>query len=158
MGSRAARIRVLLIDDHDDTREMYAGYLASVGMDVRAAADGEAGVKVALEWRPDIVVTDWSMPGMTGDEATRQLKSDARTRQIPVVILTAFGLQQRAELEATGASAVCGKPCTPPDLQKLILGTLAPSSTKRARRRGTKRMPGPKRASVLPERFIRDPS
>src|SRR5688572_4496057 len=158
MGSRVPRVRVLLIDDNDDARDMYAGYLASVGMDVRAAADGEAGVQIALEWRPDVVVTDWSMPGMTADEATRQLKSEARPRHIPFVILTAFGLHRQAELEAARASAVCAKPCTPPDLQKLILDILVPSSAKRTRRRGTKRMSGPKRASALPGRFVRDPS
>src|SRR5688572_10014764 len=144
MGSRVPRVRVLLIDDNDDARDMYARYLASVGMDVRAAAGGEAGVRIALEWRPDIVVTDWSMPGMTGDEATRHLKSDARTRHIPVVILTAFGLHRRSELEAAGAAAVCAKPCTPPDLEKMILEILAPSSTRRGKRRGTKRMQGPR--------------
>jgi CheY-like chemotaxis protein len=47
MGSRASRLRVLLVDDNEDTRDMYARYLTSVGMDVRTAEDGVAGIEAA---------------------------------------------------------------------------------------------------------------
>ena len=146
MGSRAPRIRVLLIDDHEDTREMYAQFLASVGMDVQTAADGAAGVQRAITWRPEVIVLDWSMPGMTGDQALRILKQDPQTRGIPVAIVTAFGVDRRAELEADGAAVVCAKPCTPEALAELVrrlAAPLDPRSTPKTRSR-RKRVQRPK--------------
>jgi two-component system, OmpR family, phosphate regulon response regulator PhoB len=150
MGSRLPRLRVLLIDDHADTRDMYDAYLGGAGMDVRAAADGETGLNLALEWRPDVVVCDWAMPGMTGEEVSRRMKSDPRTQGIPVVILTAFGLHQRPELKAAGAAEVCAKPCAPRDLADLVKQVAAvPSGAKAHGRHGTKRIRGPKRDSAV---------
>jgi CheY-like chemotaxis protein len=153
MGSSVPRIRVLLVDDHDDTRDMYAEYLRSVGMDVNSAAAGDEGVQRALEWQPDVIVMDWSMPGLTGDEAARILKVDPRTRHIPVAILTAFGVARRAELEAAGAVEVCAKPCNPADLATVVRRLAAPLKSPPTKpssaqpRRRTKRIHRPKRGA-----------
>src|SRR5690349_16885708 len=120
MGSRASRLRVLLIDDHDDTRDMYTRYLSTIGMEAAAAADAVTGVARAIAWQPQVIVMDWSMPRLTGDDATRILKADPRTRHIPVVILTAFGVDRGEDLEKTGAAEVCAKPCTPDKLAEII--------------------------------------
>jgi CheY-like chemotaxis protein len=114
------RRRVLVVDDNIDTRDLYAQCLALAGMDVATADDGEAGVRKALEWMPDIVLMDLSMPKLTGDQAARILQADPRTRQIPVVILSAFGLEARAKVEAAGSTAVCAKPSHPQDLVALV--------------------------------------
>jgi two-component system, cell cycle response regulator DivK len=151
MGSRVPRIRVLLIDDHEDTRDMYAQYLASIGMDVQTANDGAAGVERALTGHPHVIVMDWSMPAMTGDEATRVLKQNPQTRNIPVAILTAFGAARRAELEAAGAAAVSAKPCNPDALADLIRQLAAPvvPPAKAAKTRGRrKRVQRPRWASA----------
>jgi len=152
MGSHASRIRVLLIDDHDDTREMYARYFASVGMDVQTAADGAAGVQQALLWHPHVIVMDWAMPVMTGDAATRALKQNPQTRSIPIAIVTAFGVGRRQELEALGADAVCAKPCNPAELvdvvRRLAAKSLPAGTAPKAKQTGRKRVHRPKRGTV----------
>ena len=121
-ASKRVPLRVLIVDDHEDTRDMYAEFLRSVGNDVRCAEDGETALAgaAAPDWMPDVIVMDWSMPRMSGDEVVRRLKSDPRTRVIPVVMVTAAGLQERARLETAGASAVCAKPCDPTRLLAVI--------------------------------------
>ena len=114
------RIRVLIVDDHADTRDMYAAYLAFAGMDVATAEDGDVGVMKAIEWTPDVVVMDWSMPKVAGDQATRTLKKDPRTQHIAVLILTASGEHAREAAEAASADALCAKPCDPQDLVAAI--------------------------------------
>src|SRR5690348_12111422 len=65
------RIRVLIAEDHDDSRDGYATYLQREGMDVRAVPDGLQALKVARRWKPDVAVLDLSMPKVTGDEVAR---------------------------------------------------------------------------------------
>jgi CheY-like chemotaxis protein len=108
---------VLLVDDYDDAREMYAEYLKFSGFETVQAASGPEAVRRALESRPDIVVMDLSLPVMDGWEATRRLKADERTATIPVLALTghAFAsLSQRAK--QAGFDGFVAKPCLPEDL------------------------------------------
>ena len=94
--SVAARRRsplVLVVDDFEDNRAMYAEYLAYSGYSVEQAADGEEAVKLAQDLLPDIVVMDLSLPIMDGWEATRRLKADPATSGIPVVALTAHAMK-----------------------------------------------------------------
>lgn len=114
------RIRVLIVDDHADTSAMYADYLAFAGMDVATAEDGDVGVLKAIEWKPDVVVMDLSMPKVTGDQAARTLKGDPRTKHIAILILTAYGEHARVAVEAVGADALCAKPCNPQELVDII--------------------------------------
>jgi CheY-like chemotaxis protein len=83
---------VLVVDDYDDAREMYAESLLVSGFRVAQAADGAQAVELALSLSPDVILMDLSLPGVDGWEATRQLKADARTRHIPVVALTGHAL------------------------------------------------------------------
>jgi CheY-like chemotaxis protein len=83
---------VLIVDDFEDNREMYAEYLSYSGYRVEQASDGEQAVELAQRIRPDVVVMDLSLPVMDGWEATRRLKSDPRTRNIPVIALTGHSL------------------------------------------------------------------
>ena len=109
--------RVLLVDDYDDAREMYAEYLKFSGFETLQAASGPEAVKRALESRPDIVVMDLSLPVMDGWEATRRLKADERTAGIPVLALSGHALtnlSQRAK--QAGFDGFVAKPCLPVDL------------------------------------------
>jgi CheY-like chemotaxis protein len=63
---------------------------------------------------------DWSMPKVAGDQATRTLKTDPRTKHIAVLILTASGEHVRDAVAAAGADALCAKPCGPQELVKII--------------------------------------
>ena len=112
---------VLIAEDTFDTRELYELYLTQRGFRVQTVVDGEAAVETALESSPDVVVLDLSMPRVDGIAATKRLKQDARTRHIPIIILTGYphkAIQQRA-LEA-GADAFLPKPCLPEDLERQI--------------------------------------
>jgi CheY-like chemotaxis protein len=112
---------VLIAEDTFDTRELYELYLTQRGFRVQTVVDGEAAIEIALESSPDVVVLDLSMPRVDGIAATKRLKQDARTRHIPVIILTGYphkAIQQGA-LEA-GADAFLTKPCLPEDLAQQI--------------------------------------
>lgn len=73
-------MRVLVVDDNDLLREMTADVLRRRGHDVVVASDGEAGLRTALEWGPDVVVCDHDMPRMTGTEVFQALPPHLRER------------------------------------------------------------------------------
>ncbi|HEX6162853.1 MAG TPA: response regulator [Vicinamibacterales bacterium] len=105
---------VLVVDDHEDTRSMSLLVLRSQGFSATAAVGGEAGFACACEQRPDVIVTDLAMPDIDGWDFVHRLSSDPRTKDIPVVMVTACGtesVRQRAREE--GIAAFFFKPCSP---------------------------------------------
>jgi CheY-like chemotaxis protein len=105
---------VLVVDDHEDTRQMSLLVLRSQGFSATAAVGGEAGFACACEQRPDVIVTDLAMPDLDGWDFFQRLASDPRTSNIPVVVVTACGtesVRQRARQE--GVAAFFFKPCSP---------------------------------------------
>ncbi len=101
---------LLIVEDHADIREHIRDRLWET-YQILDAADGEAGLRLALEEVPDIVVTDLMMPVMDGVEMTRRLKTDERTSHIPVVMLTAkASVENRIEGLETGADDYLTKP------------------------------------------------
>ena len=108
---------VLVVDDYQDAREMYAEYLSFTGFRVVEAATGTEAVEKALTLQPDVILMDLSLPGMDGWAATRQLKSDDRTKGIPVVALTGHALAGASEgARLAGCDAFVTKPCLPDEL------------------------------------------
>lgn len=108
---------VLVVDDYQDAREMYAEYLSFSGFRVVEAGTGTEAVEKALALRPDVILMDLSLPGMDGWAATRQLKSDERTKAIPVVALTGHALAGASEgARLAGCDAFVTKPCLPDEL------------------------------------------
>jgi two-component system, cell cycle response regulator DivK len=115
------KTRVLLVDDYPDAREMYSEYLTFSGYEVVEAANGVEALQRAVEERPDIILMDLSLPVMDGWEATRRLKSDQRTADIPVVALTGHALAGISDgAKRAGCDAFITKPCLPEDLVKEI--------------------------------------
>ena len=112
---------VLVVDDAADTREMYGSYLGYRGFGVLTAPDGDAAVQTAMVQRPDVIVMDLAMPRLNGISAVHRLKQDARTRNIPVIILTGYAFRaiQQGALEA-GADVFLTKPCLPEDLERYV--------------------------------------
>src|SRR5688500_8766545 len=107
---------VLVVDDNDDTRTMYAHLLRSAGFEVRLAADGDQALAAAAE-RPAIIIMDLAMPGLNGWEATRRLKTGEATKDIPVIVLTAHALDHYRDVAvAAGCDAFLAKPCSIDDL------------------------------------------
>ncbi len=114
---------VLLVDDYEDSRMLYAHGLSRAGFRVEEAADGQAALDMARSVRPDIIVMDLSLPVVDGWEAIRQLREDPKTRGIPVVALTGHAL---AGHEANpGFDRLLVKPCLPEKLAATIQDLLA---------------------------------
>ncbi|MGH9346816.1 MAG: response regulator [Vicinamibacterales bacterium] len=108
---------ILVVDDYQDAREMYAEYLQFSGFRVAEARNGNEAIEQAFALRPDLILMDLSLPGLDGWEATRQLKSDERTRHIPVVALTGHALAGASEgAKKAGCDSFVTKPCLPDDL------------------------------------------
>ena len=84
--------RILLVEDNEMNRDMLSRRLTRSGYDVVLATEGEQGVAMARTASPDLVLMDMSLPVLDGWEATRRLKSDPATRQIPVIALTAHAM------------------------------------------------------------------
>jgi two-component system cell cycle response regulator DivK len=108
---------ILVVDDYEDAREMYAEYLRFCGFRVAEARNGNEALEQAFSLMPDLILMDLSLPGMDGWEATRQLKADARTNKIPVVALTGHALAGASEgAKKAGCDSFVTKPCLPDDL------------------------------------------
>ena len=109
---------VLVVDDVAHGREICAEYLEFRGFRVATAEDGEEALVKAFELHPDVILMDLSLPRLDGWEATRRLKQDERTREIPVIALTAHALASAHEkAKLVGCDAVVTKPCLPKDLE-----------------------------------------
>src|SRR5215470_750253 len=123
---RRTRRLVLIVDDSLHTRNLYSEYLTFRGLGAVAAPDGGSALVMARALRPDAIVMDLAMPGIDGITATRHLKADPRTRDIPVVILTGFGYRaiEQGALES-GADLFLTKPCLPEDLEQEVLRLIA---------------------------------
>jgi len=123
---------VLIVDDYQDAREMYAEYLEFSGFRVAEARNGAEAVEKAFALRPSVILMDLSLPVMDGWEATRRLKADARTRAIPVVALTGHALDGHSrEAQDAGCDAYVTKPCLPDALVlevRRMLATVAPAA------------------------------
>jgi CheY-like chemotaxis protein len=108
---------VLVVDDYQDAREMYAEYLTYSGFRVAEASNGLEALQKAFELLPDVILMDLSLPGMDGWAATKRLKTDDRTRRIPIVALTGHALAGASEsARLAGCDAFVTKPCLPDEL------------------------------------------
>lgn len=89
----AAR-RVLVVEDNERNLKLVRDVLRFAGFDVIEARSGEEGVALAEEYGPDLVLMDLELPGMDGTQALRLLRQSARTRDVPVVAVTAFAMRE----------------------------------------------------------------
>ena len=118
--------RVLLIDDEDDIREIAQLSLEMVAQwDVIAANSGPAGLARAVADQPDAILLDVMMPDMDGPATFTRLQADSRTREIPVILLTAkTHTSDRRRFADLGVKAVIPKPFDPMLLPSQIAGVL----------------------------------
>ena len=117
---------VLVVEDYQDAREMYAAYLQFSGYRVAEATNGLEAIERATELLPDIILMDLALPKMDGWEATRRLKLDEKTRHIPIVALTGHALAGHAEgARQAGCDSFVTKPCLPDALVAEIKRMLA---------------------------------
>lgn len=120
------RAHVLIIDDDPLIIEVLTTILDLEDLRVTAAGDGRSGLAAAAADLPDVVACDVMMPGLDGLEVCRQLKADAATARVPVILLTA---RDRREDRAAGQAAGCDdyltKPFSPLDLIDRIVALVA---------------------------------
>jgi signal transduction histidine kinase/DNA-binding response OmpR family regulator len=114
------RPTVLVVDDEEEVRRYLTEVLAP-RYAVEAAADGEEGLELARETRPDLVISDVVMPGRDGYELCRALRADERLRALPIILLTVQGEQEdRMEGLREGADAYLTKPFRPEELRQRV--------------------------------------
>ena len=105
MGS----VKILLAEDHPDSREALSTLLGAFGYRVVVAGNGREAVDLALAEQPDLILMDVMMPGMDGFTATRLLRADPAFRQVPILALTAMEGAEEQAREA-GCDAWIRKP------------------------------------------------
>ena len=104
-------IKVLYIEDNDDNVYMLKMRLELLDFEVLAAEDGEKGCEMAVTERPDVILMDLEMPVIDGWEATRRLKGNPKTHDIPIIALTAHALAgEREKAIAAGCDEFDTKP------------------------------------------------
>ena len=136
---------ILVVDDYQDAREMYAEYLQFSGFRVAEARNGNEAVAQAFSLRPDLILMDLSLPGMDGWEATRLLKGDDRTKHIPVVALTGHALAGASEgAKKAGCDSFVTKPCLPDalvaEIQRMLSARTPEGDASRRTARGSSRV------------------
>jgi CheY-like chemotaxis protein len=104
-------MRVLVVDDDESTAVMVSRFLAKEGFDVLTALDATKALDLLSHEKVDAVVTDLMMPRIDGRELVRQLRADPKTRDLPVIMVTAYGSDEAAEAGLRdGASLFLAKP------------------------------------------------
>ena len=108
---------ILYVEDNEFNRKIVRQLLAKTSYRLVEAMDGEAGVAAALAAPPDLILMDIQLPKMSGLEATRQLRGDARTAAVPIIVVTSFALSgDDQKANAAGATAYLAKPYSPREL------------------------------------------
>ena len=123
--------RILIVEDNEMNRDMLSRRLERKGYSISMAVDGGAGVEKAALEIPDLILMDLQLPDLSGLEATRRIKANTDTRDIPVIAVTAFAMagDERRALEH-GCDAYVAKPIVLRDFLNLIAGFIggAPGS------------------------------
>jgi two-component system cell cycle response regulator DivK len=131
-SGRARPPLILVVDDIDDGREMYAQYLEFEGFRVKEAKNGQEAIALTKRLRPDVVLMDLSLPVMDGWEATRRIKANPLTRDVPIIAVTAHAMTgSEANAREAGCDAFVTRPCLPEDLLTHVRSFLEATPRKR---------------------------
>lgn len=133
-GIRPRGPLVLIVEDEDSLRELYAAELAAAGFMVLEAADGATAVEKALQFGPHAIVLDLMIPGVDGFKVARRLRSDDRTHDVSIVALTAL-TSKKFETLALGAG--CDAFMSKPVLSAALIGELVRQIARRAKASGS---------------------
>ncbi len=102
---------VLIVEDNERNLKLVRDVLGFAGFSTLEARDAEAGIELARVQKPDVVLMDINLPGMTGFEALTALRADASTASIPVLAVTAYAMKDdRARILAAGFDGYLEKP------------------------------------------------
>jgi CheY-like chemotaxis protein len=113
-SAQPADQKLLLVEDNEDNRIIYSTVLRHIGYTVIEALDGVQAIALARSELPDLILMDISIPEVDGWEATRILRADPATRDIPIIALTAHALaDDRERATAVGFTSYLAKPVEP---------------------------------------------
>ena len=113
--------RILIVEDQEDNRTIVRDVLSTVGYELIEALNGEDGVKLAQNERPDLILMDIQLPKMNGYEATQQIKSIAELKTIPIIAVTSYALSgDEVKARAAGCDGYIAKPYSPRELLAMV--------------------------------------
>ncbi len=109
--------RILVVEDHEDNRQILRDLLRTAGFEMIEAGDGEAALRMAASEQPDLILMDVQLPVMDGYEATRRLKADPQLKVIPIIVVTSYALSgDEVRARTAGCDAYVAKPYSPRQL------------------------------------------
>jgi two-component system cell cycle response regulator DivK len=112
---------ILYAEDNEFNRKIVRQALKRTSYRLIEATDGEAAVTMAQDTRPDLILMDVQLPKLSGLDATRKIRADPRTADIPLIVVTSFALSgDEQKAKDAGASAYIAKPYSPRELVALI--------------------------------------
>jgi two-component system cell cycle response regulator DivK len=112
---------ILYIEDNEYNRKIVRQLLGRTSYQLVEAVDGESGVALAQQLMPQLILMDVQLPKMSGLDATRVLKADPRTSDIPIIVITSFALSgDREKAAVAGADNYLAKPYSPRELLALV--------------------------------------
>lgn len=123
-GASSGRPVVLLVEDHADTLMMYSEFL-SLSFEVLTAGNGHEALETLRTERPDLLITDLSLPGLDGFQLIARVREEATISRLPIICLSGYGghvHEQRAR--DAGADRILQKPCMPDTLTEIALTLL----------------------------------
>jgi two-component system cell cycle response regulator DivK len=117
---------VLIVDDDEDSREMYSLALSRMGFQTCAAANAVDAFAKACAVRPDAIVSDFRLPGLSGVDLARLLRGDTRTQDAGIIVLTGYTAEgARQQATQAGCDRFLIKPCAPEALANELQDLLA---------------------------------
>ncbi|KKN81263.1 hypothetical protein LCGC14_0321000 [marine sediment metagenome] len=109
--------KILVVDDEAHILHVVSLKLCKAGLDVITAQDGEEGLETFLAEHPDLIITDFQMPRMTGVEFCKEVRRQEQAHHVPVILLTARGFDvDPSEIMAADIAAVLEKPFSPQEV------------------------------------------
>jgi two-component system cell cycle response regulator DivK len=121
---------ILYVEDNEYNRKIVRQLLSRTSYRLIEAVDGEAGVALAKSEKPDLILMDVQLPKMSGLDATKALRADPETKDIPIVVITSFALSgDRERAAAAGANGYLAKPYSPKELLALVRERLPEEDT-----------------------------
>ena len=115
------RKRVLIIEDNTDAGRVLTAMVSRMGHDVQYAVNGNVGMSYVKLFKPNVILLDLNLPGMSGYEVCRRVKQDPATHHATVIVVSAFGDDDaRARTKTAGANLHLVKPVEPALLEELL--------------------------------------
>jgi two-component system cell cycle response regulator DivK len=129
--TRPSTKRILVVEDNELNMKLLNDVLEAHGYEVMSTGRGQVAVEWARQYQPDLILMDLQLPDLSGLEATRQLKADKKTREIPVIAVTAFAMAgDEKKALAHGCDAYVAKPIVLRDFLNLVAGFIGVSGSR----------------------------